>query len=479
MSNASEPQSLPSQAPLGSLGTHGPKKTMPDSPLLRSYDELYGPFLLGIKEPSAFRVGTEAEKSGVRADGSAVPYSGKTGISAVLSALAERGWVAEREHEDGPIIALLKNGASVTLEPGAQLELSGAPLRTIHETAAEMKAHLDEVGSIGQALDIHFLGLGFHPFARREDLEWVPKLRYGVMQKYLPTRGGHGLDMMLRTSTVQANYDFRSEADAMRKLQIALRISPIVSAMFANSPFVDGFATGERSHRVKVWLDVDPDRSGLLPFAWTDKELHFRDYIEWALDVPMFLVKRGKDIVHNTGQTFRAFWKEGFAGEKPTLLDWTTHINTVFPEVRLKRTLEIRGADAQAEDMLSALPALYKGILHDERALALTESLASKLSYAEVEKARPEIGDKALRARLTSSTGTSREVAAWAAELLEIAEGGLERLGDRNAQGQDERIYLSTLRELVAAGESPADRVLRLLGGKTDKASIIAVTRLR
>jgi len=451
---------------------------MPDSPLLSSYEELYEPFQLGIKPPAQFRVGTEAEKSGVRADGSAVPYGGPFGISAVLRALAERGWLAEREHEGGPIIALLKDGASVTLEPGAQLELSGAPLRTIHETAAEMKAHLDEVGEIGAALDIHFLGLGFHPFATREELEFVPKLRYGVMQKYLPTRGGHGLDMMLRTSTVQANFDFASEADALRKLQIGLRISPIVSAMFANSPFVDGAATGERSHRVKVWLDVDPDRSGLLPFLWTESELHFRDYVEWALDIPMFLVKRGSEVVHNTGQSFRSFWKDGFEGHRATQLDWSTHINTLFPEVRLKRTLEVRSADAQPEDTLSALPALWKGIFHDLKALSAAESLASKLNYDDVEKARPEIGERALRAKLRGGEVT-REVADWAGELLEIAEGGLERIADRDAEGRDERIHLEALRTLVSAGESPADRLLRLLDGKTDRASIIAATRLR
>lgn len=443
-------------------------------PLLRSDEQLLAPFQLGIKPPEAFRVGTEAEKSGVRADGSAVPYEGERGISGVLEALVAHGWAPEREHEGGPIIALLKDGASVTLEPGGQLELSGAPLRTIHETAAEMNAHLDEVGAIGQALDVHFLGLGFHPFARREDLSWVPKLRYGVMRQYLPTRGDHGLDMMLRTSTVQANFDFANEADALRKLQISLRLSPIVSAMFANSPMVEGKLTGERSHRVKVWLDVDPDRSGLLPFAWTDRELRFRDYIEWALDVPMFLVKRGGQIVHNTGQTFRAFWRDGFEGQHATEGDWATHLNTLFPEVRLKRTLEVRGADGQPADTIVALPALWKGILHDERALAAAESLAGKIDFATAENARPEIGRAALRAKLGA-----REVSAWAGDVLEIAEGGLERLADRDAEGNDERIHLKALRGLVAAGESPADRLLRELNGKTDLASVIAATRLR
>jgi glutamate--cysteine ligase len=451
-----------------------PMATPSESPLLRDPEQLLAPFRLGIKPPSEHRVGTEAEKPGVRFDGGPVPYSGERGIAAVLDRLALAGWAVEREHDGGPIIALTKDRASITLEPGAQLELSGAPLRTIHETAAEMKAHLDEVGACGDALGIRWLGLGFHPFARREDLEWVPKLRYGVMRSYLPTRGAHGLDMMLRTSTVQANFDFTSEADALRKLQISLRLSPVVSAMFANSPFVEGRPTGERSHRVRVWLDVDPDRSGLLPFAWSDRALGFRDYVEWALDVPMFLVKRGGRIVANTGQPFRAFLRDGFEGHRATESDWTTHLNTLFPEVRLKRTLEVRGADGQPEDTVVALPALWKGIFHDTSALAAAEALASRLHFDEVEAARPSIGHRALRARLQG-----RDVAAWAGDLLEIAEAGLERIADLDAEGRDERIHLAALRALIDAGESPADRLLRALNGHLDPASVVAASRLR
>ena len=243
---------------------------MPDSsPAVRTQDDLLAPFYEACKPREQWRIGTEAEKCGVYADGSAVHYEGDRGVRAVLGELARKGWEPHREVEGGAVLSLTRDGGSITLEPGAQLELSGAPLKTIHETKHEMDAHLDEVRAIGARFGITWLGLGFHPFARREDLEFVPKLRYGVMRKYLPTRGNMGLDMMLRTCTVQANLDYASEEDAIRKLRVSLRLSPIVGAMFANSPFVEKRITGERSHRTRVWLDVDPDRSGLLPSPGT------------------------------------------------------------------------------------------------------------------------------------------------------------------------------------------------------------------
>ena len=320
-------------------------ETLNDKPIT-SYDDFLSLFHAAVKPASEFRVGAEMEKFGVYEDGTPVPYEGDSGVRAILEELAKKGWKPEAESEGGPLIALLRDGASVTLEPGSQLELSGAPLLHAHQICAEFRAHLAEIAPFSQEKKIHWLGLGFHPFATRDAYTMVPKQRYAIMREYLPTRGSLALDMMLRTSTVQANYDYLSEADAMVKMRVALKLSPLTTAMFANSPFYEGQPFGGKSYRAKVWLDTDPDRSGLVPSLWK-KNASFVDYVEWALDVPMFMFKRDGEKVVNTGQTFRSFWKSGFSGHKPTMSDWQTHLNTLFPEVRLKKTIEVRGADAQ------------------------------------------------------------------------------------------------------------------------------------
>jgi glutamate--cysteine ligase len=431
-----------------------PRSTL-DEPI-RSYDDLFVPFASAEKPASEFRIGAEMEKCGV--DGTAaspLPYDGDRGVVRILRYLAEEhGWVPERESEDGPLIALLRNGASITLEPGAQLELSGAPLEDVHQICAEFGAHLRELEPISRELGIVWLGLGFHPFARREDLSWVPKMRYGIMRTYLPTRGGHALDMMLRTCTVQANYDFTSEADAMRKLTVSLRLSAVTTALFANSPWLEGNAHGGPSFRAKVWLDVDPDRSGLVPTVWKPGA-GYREYIEWALDVPMFMVKRGGKKLVNTGQTFRSFWKDGFEGERPTQNDWQTHLNTLFPEVRLKKTIEVRGADAQGRSYACALPALWTGIFYDERALAEAEALVADYTFEEVEASRAHVGALGLRAPFRGKT-----LQPIAEQVIAIAEGGLERRARKNARGADERVHLAKLKALVARGMTPGDELL-------------------
>ncbi len=445
------------------------------SPPVRTMDDLLAPFHDAMKPAERFRIGTEAEKCGVYADGSAVPYAGERGVRVVLADLAaHHGWAPHRETEDGEIIALTRGEASITLEPGAQLELSGAPLRTIHETCAEFHGHLRELRGISEKLGIEWLGLGFHPFATREELPWVPKLRYGVMREYLPTRGSMALDMMLRTCTVQANLDYASEDDAIRKLRVSLRLSGIVGAMFANSPFVEKKITGERSHRTRVWLNVDPDRSGLLPFAWRDEKLTIARYVEWVLDCPMFMLKRDGKIVRNTGQTFRAFLKDGYAGTTATADDWVTHVNSMFPEVRLKRTLEMRSVDNQSTELVCAMPAVWKGLLYDETALAQAEALASRVTYEGAEGARADVADHALRAKLEG-----RELADWADDVLGVARGGLERIGAKNAKGDDERVHLARLERLVAQGKSPADALLERIDPKADfVAEVIAKARL-
>ena len=279
-------------------------------------------------------------------------------------------------------------------------------------------------------------------------------MRYGVMREYLPTRGAMALDMMRRTCTVQANLDYSSEQDMARKMRLALRATPIVTAMFANSPFVEGKVSGDRSRRARVWLHMDPDRSGLLEWAW-EGELTYQRYVEYALDVPMFMVKRDGEILRNTGQTFRSFMTDGFQGTRATRGDWETHLNTLFPEARLKKTIELRSADSQDTAMVCALPALWKGLLYDRESMRAAEALLEPLSYADVEAAGREVPEHALHADLGG-----REIAQWANELVDIASAGLERISALNAKGQDERIHLTKLEHLVREGHCPADVLL-------------------
>lgn len=428
-----------------------PSPATNDAPL-RGVDDLLAPFQAAEKPREQWRIGTEAEKFGV--SGSR-PARFDGGVAELLMRLCERhGWIPQREYADRPVIALRRGAANITLEPGAQLELSGAPLDTIHQTHEEFGGHMAEVVAASRELGLRWITLGFRPFAAQTDLPWVPKLRYGVMREYLPTRGSRGLDMMRRTATVQANLDYANADDAFEKLRIALRVQPIVSAMFANAPWLEGADPGLASHRLDVWRDVDPDRTGLLLELW-DGLARYERYIEWALDVPMFLVLRAGKVHLNTGQTFRAFMRDGFEGLVATHQDWETHLNTLFPEARLKRTLEVRGADGQSQDTLTAVPALWKGLLYDDDARRAAAALASKITPDGLTRAQPEIAERALRARLEE-----REVAEWASELLAIAEAGLERLGNLNAAGDDERIYLRPIRALVDQGKCPAD-VLR------------------
>jgi glutamate--cysteine ligase len=430
---------------------------------LASFDELLALFHESIKPRAQHRIGAEMEKFGVFADGRPLAYEGERGVLALMKELAAtRGWAAEAESEGGPLLALLRDGASITLEPGSQFELSGAPLTTNHEICAEFREHLAELRPFSERFGITWLGLGFHPFARRDQFVMVPKQRYPIMRSYLPTRGTMALDMMLRTSTVQANYDYDSEADAMRKMRVALALTAVTTAMFANSPFYEGSPFGGKSFRAKVWLDVDNDRSGLVPNLWK-RDAGFADYVEWALDIPMFMFKRDGQKVENTGQTFRSFWKSGFQGHRATASDWQMHLNTLFPEVRLKKTIEVRGADAQGARLACALPALYTGIFYDDAALAAAEALTADFTLADVEASRVQVWEKGLGASFRGAT-----LAPLAEKVVEIAEGGLERRARLSSSGKDERVHLVRLKELVAKGQCPADALLDGLEGVSD-----------
>ncbi|RLB64372.1 MAG: glutamate--cysteine ligase, partial [Deltaproteobacteria bacterium] len=418
---------------------------------------LLAPFYQGAKPAGAHRIGTEVERFGVdRTTGAPLPYDGPNGVLAVFDALTHRyGWRPTAEKPGGPVIALSRGSASISLEPGAQLELSGSPVRTVHEVCDELSEHLRELQAIDQRLGVAWLASGFHPLARQSELPWVPKERYRIMRDYFPSRGQSGIDMMRRTATVQVNLDYSDEADAMRKLRVALKLSPVATAMFANAPFFEGQATGEyQSRRAAVWLDVDPDRSGLLPELMQPGR-GFADYVQWALDAPMFLFKRDDQLVANTGQTFRSFWRHGFQGYQATADDWDHHLNTLFPEVRLKGYLEVRGADSLPRDLVCAVPALWTGLLYDDQALDQAEQICAPFGPDELQTLRPAVARHGLKARCQG-----QPLQQLAEQLLDTALAGLARRDRRDADGHDERRHLEPLVALVSAGQSPADRLL-------------------
>ena len=432
----------------------------PSSPPLRTYDDLLRLFQESETPKPDYAVGPEMEKFGIiAATGEPLPYKGERGVLALFDVLSrDFGWKPESEYAGGPPLLLNGHLGSITLEPGAQFELSGKAVKTIHEIDEQFRRHLRELENVSRALGIRWLGVGFHPFARREDLEWVPKLRYEVMRKYLPTRGAHALDMMLRTATVQANFDFADERTAMRQMRVALALTPFVTAMFANSPWKEGKRHEGLSYRARVWLDVDPDRSGLIPNLWK-KNAGYADYVEWALDAPMFLFKRDGHIVPNTGQTFRSFWKDGFQEHRATSADWELHLNTLFPEVRLKRTVEVRGADSQRTELASALVALWVGILYDERAFDEAEALVDGFQHDELAALREQTWIRGLAAEFRG-----KSIVTVAESIVEIARRGLERRAERDETGRDETIFLARLAHLVSRGMTPAEAMLQEQG---------------
>jgi glutamate--cysteine ligase len=397
----------------------------------------------------------EAEKFGIRSDGTPLRYNDPRGVPALFDELTKRfGWVPESEVPGGPILALMRDGASITLEPGSQFELSGAPHDDVHAIVAEVELHKRELASLESARDIHWLGLGFHPFAHPHDLDWVPKLRYPIMREYLPTRGRYPLDMMRRTATVQANFDFANEREAMTRLRVALGLSPLVQALFANSAVYEGVRHPIKSHRAEVWLDVDNSRAGLLPFAWKP-DASLGDYVRWALAVPMFLVKRDGHVIRNTGQTFADFLRNGFAGQRATMTDWETHLNTLFPDVRLKRTLEVRSADSVPAGYSAALPAFWAGILYDADALGAAGEIVLQFGCDAWQATKELIPAHGLGARIGGHS--LRDLAL---RVLDHASRGLSRRARKDAQGRDECMYLDPLIALAASGKCIGDDVL-------------------
>ena len=445
---------------------------------IESFEQLYGLFRASEKPPQGRRIGAEMEKFGVRrSDGAPVTYAGSTvAVERFLSAfVTDHGYVAEVEVPGGPVIALARDTrgvrASVTLEPGGQLELSGGAHVDLHAVKAEFDEHMNELAATSSASDVAWLGLGFQPFAKREEYTFVPKLRYAVMKEYLPTRGTYGLDMMLRTSTVQANFDYGSEAEAMQMLQLSMRLAPLTVALFANGPFYEGKAGDCLSYRARVWTSVDPDRSGLVPGVWA-AGAGYEQYVNWVLDAPMFMFKRDSQTVDNRGQSFRDFLAKGFEGHRATEADWEGHVNTMFPEVRLKRTLEIRGADAQNDGMAIALPALWTGLLYDAQALGEALDRTRGLTLDVVEAARARVPYEGPRAMLAGRT-----IVEWAREIVPLAAEGLSRRA-RALDIADERGLLGPLLDHVARGTCPADDLLATLGRTPAMRDVIAASEI-
>jgi len=433
-----------------------------DEPVSRP-DDLLALFERAEKPPEQWRVGTEHEKIGLYSDGlGLIPYAGERGIGSILDAIATAdGW--KRILEDGNVIALEKAGASITLEPGGQFELSGAPLRTIHQTCDEFHKHLDLMRRISEPAGIVWLGLGIHPIHPVAEIPIMPKARYRIMREYLPTRGSTGLVMMFHTATVQANFDYASESDMVEKLRLALAVSPIVSAIFANSSISEGGANGFVSKRLDAWEDTDPDRTGMLPFAF-EPDFGYRRYIDWALDVPMFFVVREGRYEAANGLTFRQFLERGFRGVQPTLADFDRHLTTLFPDVRVKKIIEVRGADAVPPGLTCSLPALWKGLLYDADARAEARALVAFSTHETRLDARSQVARRGLAANYAG-----RPILDLARELARISREGLCRIGHAGATEPDESSFLDAVFEQLDRGASPGQVILERWNGEWEK----------
>ncbi len=436
-----------------------PKKT---SPTIESRDQLIASFAGGEKPKDAWRIGTEHEKF-VYANGDhhAPSYDEPSGIRALLGELEQYGW--KPVMEGGNAIAMSGPDGSISLEPAGQFELSGAPLDSLHETCAETGRHLEQVKAAGEKLGIGFLGLGMWPDKTRAELPTMPKGRYAIMLRHMPRVGSMGLDMMLRTCTIQVNLDYASEADMVKKFRVGLALQPLATALFANSPFTEGRPNGMLSYRSHIWSDTDPHRTGMLPFVFEDG-FGYERYAEYALDVPMYFVYREGKYIDAAGLSFRDFLKGELSvlpGEKPTLDDWTDHLSTAFPEVRLKTFLEMRGADGGPWNRICALPALWVGLLYDQRALDAAWDLVKDWTIDERQALRDAVPKLGLNAPIAGG-GKLRDIAG---EVLDTAGAGLSARARFNRAGDNETGFLDPLREIVRSGKVPAEVLLERYNG--------------
>ncbi|WP_417685609.1 glutamate--cysteine ligase [Roseibium sp.] len=436
-----------------------------DSTPIETVADLAATLEAGCKPSEKFRIGTEHEKFGFNLDDlSPIPYEGPKGVEAVLTGMEQLlGW--ERIEDRGKIIGLADpvGGGAISIEPGGQFELSGAPLENLHQTCRETNQHLDQVRQVADPLRIGFLGTGMAPTWKREEVPVMPKSRYEIMTRYMPKVGSLGLDMMYRTSTIQVNLDFSSEADMAQKMRVGLALQPIATAIFANSPFTEGKPNGFKSFRAHIWTDTDADRTGDMPFAFEDG-FGFESYVTWAIDVPMYFVKRGDTYHDVTDTTFRQFMNGALEGRvpdaKPTLGDWNNHLSTLFPDVRLKKYIEMRGADGGPWRRICALPALWVGLLYDQGVLDQAWQLVKDWSAEERAALRSGVPKTALQTPFRS--GTVLDVAK---EVLSLSQEGLRRRNRLSDGDLDERVHLAAVEEGLAAGMCPADVMLQRYGG--------------
>ena len=432
-------------------------------PFIESRDQLLAPLIGGEKPKADWRIGTEHEKLVFhRSDHRAPSYDEDGGIRDILLSLQEFGW--EPVEEGGKVIALRGEDGAVSLEPAGQLELSGAPLENLHETCAETGRHLEQVKAIGERCDVSFLGLGMWPDKTRAELPVMPKGRYEIMMRHMPRVGTMGLDMMLRTCTIQVNLDYSSEADMAKKFRTGLALQPLATALFANSPFTEGKPNGYLSYRSHIWSDTDPQRTGMLPFVF-DGDFGYERWVDYMLDVPMYFVFRDGKYIDAAGMSFRDFLKgelPALPGELPREADWWDHLSTAFPEVRLKSFLEMRGADGGPWNRICALPAFWVGLLYDQSALDAAWDLVKDWSMEEREALRNAVPKQALDAALPGG-GRLQDLAK---EVLAIARSGLSARARLNTSGDNETGFLETLDEIVASGKVPAQRLLDLYHGE-------------
>ena len=438
-----------------------------DDPVIASVDQLAQPMAAGEQPAQAWRIGTEHEKLVYcLGDHHAPSYGEPGGIRDLLMALTEFGW--EPIEEGGKVIALKGEDGAVSLEPAGQLELSGAPLENLHQTCAETGRHLEQVKAIGERTATGFLGLGMWPDKRRDELPVMPKGRYAIMLGHMPRVGNLGIDMMIRTCTIQVNLDYSSEADMVKKFRVGLALQPLATALFANSPFTEGKPNGYLSYRSHIWSDTDPQRTGMLPFVFEDG-FGYERYVDYMLDVPMYFVFRDGKYIDAAGQSFRDFLKgelPALPGERPTMSDWTDHLSTAFPEVRLKSFLEMRGADGGPWNRICALPAFWVGLLYDQSALDAAWDLVRHWSMDEREALRNAVPRLALDAPLPNGNLRGGRLGDIAGEVLDIARAGLSARGRLNAGGDNESGFLDPLHEIARSGKVPAQRLLDKFHGE-------------
>ena len=428
-------------------------------------DELVDWLAQGVRPKSQFRIGTEHEKFAFTVEGHRpVPYEGQRGIRTLLEGMQHLlGWQPIMEGDNVIGLFDVTGGGAITLEPGGQFELSGAQVETMHQTSRELMAHLAQVREVAQPLHIGFLGIGMTPSWTLAEMPKMPKGRYRIMTAYMPKVGKLGLDMMYRTCTVQTNLDFCSEADMVKKLRVSIALQPLATALFANSPFTEGKPNGFLSFRAEIWRDTDRDRTGMLPWAFEDG-MGFERWVDYALDVPMYFVKHGDEYFDVAGRSFRDLMAgklPGLSGARATISDWANHISTIFPEVRLKRYLEMRGANSGTLRNLLALPAFWAGLLYDDVSLDAAWDLVKPWTAVERQQLRDAVPKQGLAAMIGGRT-----LFAIATDVLELARAGLARRQRFDISGRDETQFLDVLEDRLARGTTPAQELLDKFHGK-------------